>query len=79
MNYVGRWLNPDQNPEIIVMDLYGFNGKPWDITKLDAIIQYDDVKYWVKKFKEYYEKVFKDVCKFKKIHELYQYVKKYNL
>lgn len=74
MKYVGRWENPDINPKIYVMDLYGFYGKPWQTNKINELIKYDDTKYWIKKYKEYYEYKFKDTCLVKEIHELYNYL-----
>jgi hypothetical protein len=76
MNYVGRWVNPENYPEIIVIDMYGFEGKPWIMNDIDILIKYDDVRYWMKKFVEFYETRFRDTCLIKEVHELYNYLKK---
>ena len=71
MTFVGRWLNPDEHPEVSVIDLYGYSSKAWQIPNLHHIIEYSEVKYWIRKYIEYYEKIFKKKCKVKKVHELY--------
>ena len=74
MSYVGRWVNPENYPEIIVIDMYGFEGKPWIINDIDKLIKYDDAKYWMKKFIEFYKSTFRNTCLIKEIHELYNYL-----
>ena len=74
MNYVGRWVNPENYPDIIAIDMYGFEGKPWQIQYIDKLIKYDDAKYWMKKFVEFYETTFRDKCLVKEVHELYDYL-----
>ena len=56
--------------------MYGFEGKPWIMNDIDILIKYDDVRYWMKKFIEFYESKFRDTCLIKEIHELYNYLKK---
>jgi len=75
-NYIGRWINPLKDENIIVLDLYGYHGKPWEIDKFNSLILYDDALYWMKQFIIYYEKSFKYNCKIKSIHILYDFLKK---
>jgi alpha-N-acetylglucosamine transferase len=47
--FFGRWVNPDEQPELVVLDLYGSDGKPWDIDKFDKLVKYSyvgDISYW---------------------------------
>ena len=46
--FFGRWVNPEEHPELVVLDLYG-NEKPWDIkkfTELLLFIDVGDIPYW---------------------------------
>ena len=56
--FFGRWVNPEKHPELVVLDLYGSNGKPWDTTKFKELINYidvGDVSYWWKMYMTMYE------------------------
>jgi len=47
--FFGRWVNPEEHPELVVLDLYGSEGKPWDTTQFKELIKYSsvgDVSYW---------------------------------
>ena len=60
--FFGRWVNPEEHPEIVVLDLYGSDGKPWDTTKFKELIKYidvGDVSYWWKMYMSVYEKEYK--------------------
>jgi alpha-N-acetylglucosamine transferase len=58
--FFGRWVNPEEHSELIVLDLYGSDGKPWDINKLNLFMGWKDVEFWWKfymsKYKSEYEK-----------------------
>jgi len=56
--FFGRWVNPEEHPELVVLDLYGSDGKPWDISKFKELIKYSevgDVSYWWKMYMSVYE------------------------
>jgi len=56
--FFGRWVNPDEHPELVVLDLYGTDGKPWDINKFKELIKYievGDVSYWWKMYISVYK------------------------
>lgn len=73
-NFLGRWQDPDENSDLIVLDLYGFEGKPWDIELYDSIKNYPDVSFWYKTFISYFETSFKYVCKHPAIKQLYDFL-----
>ena len=55
--FFGRWVNPENHPELVVLDLYG-NQKPWDITSFDELLKYSnvgDVSYWWKMYMKIYK------------------------
>ena len=55
--FFGRWVNPEEHPELVVLDLYG-NEKPWDIkkfTELLLFIDVGDIPYWWNTYIKYYE------------------------
>lgn len=55
--FFGRWVNPEDHPELVVLDLYG-NAKPWDPAHFKDFIKYldvGDVIYWWKMYKSIYE------------------------
>ena len=57
--FFGRWVNPEEHPELVVLDLYGSDGKPWDISKFDELLKYievGDISYWWKMYMKIYEK-----------------------
>ena len=56
--FFGRWVNPEEHPELVVLDLYGSDGKPWDISKFKELIKYSevgDVSYWWKMYMSMYD------------------------
>ena len=56
--FFGRWVNPEEHPELVVLDLYGSNGKPWDTTKFKELVKYievGDVAYWWKIYMTMYK------------------------
>ena len=56
--FFGRWVNPEEHPELVVLDLYGSDGKPWDISKFKELIKYSevgDVSYWWKMYMSVYD------------------------
>jgi alpha-N-acetylglucosamine transferase len=56
--FFGRWVNPEEHPELVVLDLYGSDGKPWDTTKFKELIKYievGDVSYWWKMYMSVYK------------------------
>ena len=60
--FFGRWVNPEEHPELVVLDLYGSDGKPWDTTKFKELIKYidvGDVSYWWKMYMSMYENEYK--------------------
>ena len=60
--FFGRWVNPEEHPELVVLDLYGSDGKPWDISKFDELLKYievGDISYWWKIYMKIYEKEYK--------------------
>jgi hypothetical protein len=78
--FFGRWVNPEEHPELVVLDLYG-NQKPWDITSFDEILKYSnvgDVSYWwkmyMKVYKSYYNKWNNNI-----LDTLYEKINKMNI
>ena len=60
--FFGRWVNPEEHPELVVLDLYGSDGKPWDTTKFKELVKYidvGDVSYWWKMYMSMYENEYK--------------------
>ena len=60
--FFGRWVNPEEHPELVVLDLYGSDGKPWDISKFGELLKYievGDISYWWKLYMKIYEKEYK--------------------
>lgn len=57
--FFGRWVNPEKHPELVVLDLYGNEGKPWDIKRIDGLKSYLDVKYWWKLYCKIYKSIYK--------------------
>lgn len=56
--FFGRWVNPKIHPELIVLDLYGNQGKPWNTTEFKNFIQYgddSDINYWWKMYISVYK------------------------
>jgi len=59
--FFGRWVNPEEHPELVLLDLYG-NSKPWDTTQFKELIKYSsvgDVVYWWNTYKFFYERNYK--------------------
>ena len=57
--FFGRWVNPEKHPELVVLDLYGGEGKPWDIKRIDGLISYVDVNYWWTLYCKIYKSMYK--------------------
>ena len=57
--FFGRWVNPEKHPELVVLDLYGNEGKPWDIKRIDGLVSYVDVNYWWKLYCKIYKSMYK--------------------
>ena len=60
--FFGRWVNPEEQPELVVLDLYGNQGKPWDTTQFKELTKYSnvgDVSYWWNTYKSVYENDYK--------------------
>lgn len=76
--FFGRWINPEKHPELVIMDFYGYDGKPWDISKIDNLVSFEDVKYWWKIYCNIYNKEYK---KYKNngLDELYKKIKSLKL
>jgi len=53
--FFGRWVNPEEHPELVILDLYGNQGKPWDINKLESFIGWNDAEYWWKYYMDVYK------------------------
>jgi alpha-N-acetylglucosamine transferase len=75
LRFLGRWTNPSINPEIITVDLYGNQGKPWNLDKVKSILSYPDVKFWISKYKEYYDDFFKEHCNHPELKKLMDFYK----
>ena len=72
MRFLGRWTNPTLRPEVFTIDLYGTQGKPWDIvdmapTKAAEMRAYPDVKFWLAAFKS---AAFTAACKHRSLQRL---------
>ena len=68
IKFLGRWVDPNENKDIIVLDLYGTEGKPWAVAKYT---DYKDSNYWLDRYKEYYKESFENNCEHNLIHDLY--------
>ena len=62
MRFLGRWTNPTLRPEVFTIDLYGSQGKPWDVGSLPELRAYPDVAYWLKVYRKSYRVVFSKTC-----------------
>jgi len=76
--FFGRWVNPKIHPELIVLDLYGSNGKPWDVNKLETFIGWNDVEYWWNYYMDVYKNNYKKWNN-KILEKLYEKIKEYNI
>jgi hypothetical protein len=55
--FFGRWVNPEEHPELVILDLYG-NHKPWDTNNFNELLKYanvGDVSYWWKTYISVYK------------------------
>jgi len=57
--FFGRWTTPDEHPELVILDLYGNEGKPWEVYSMNKLIDYKDIRYWWNIYINTYEKVYK--------------------
>ena len=60
--FFGRWVNPEEHTELVVLDLYGNQGKPWDTIQFKELIKYSsvgDISYWWNTYKTVYENEYK--------------------
>lgn len=57
--FFSRWIDPKEHPELIVLDLYGRHGKPWDINKFQNFKGFKDIEYWWELFVLFYENNYK--------------------
>jgi len=72
LKYLGRWVYPPEEPDYIVLDLYGMEGKPWQIDKVKNLYkEYKDIRYWVEQYLIEYKKSFEKNCKSKMLETLY--------
>jgi len=76
--FFGRWVNPKDHPELVVLDLYGSNGKPWDVNKLETFIGWNDVEYWWHYYMDVYKNNYKKWNN-KILDKLYEKIKEYNV
>jgi hypothetical protein len=56
--FFGRWVNPYEHDELVVLDLYGTNGKPWDVEKFIELTKsgdMSDMTYWWDTYVKFYE------------------------
>ena len=57
--FFGRWTNPDEHPDLVILDFYGTEGKPWEVYYMTTLIDYKDVRYWWNFFIEIYDSTYK--------------------
>lgn len=57
--FFGRWQNPNEHKELVLLDLYGFLGKPWNINVMKDLITWPDVVFWWMMYAEIYYKEYK--------------------
>jgi len=61
--FFGRWVNPYEHDELVVLDLYGTMGKPWDVDKfpeLTRFISAGDMTYWWETYIRMYQTQYYD-------------------
>lgn len=61
--FFGRWVNPYEHDELVVLDLYGTMGKPWDVDKfaeLTRFISAGDMSYWWETYVNMYQSEYYD-------------------
>ena len=68
MRFLGRWTNPTLRPEVFTVDMYGSDGKPWDIVGMGPahgaeLRSYPDAAYWLDQFKRAHKRTFAKTCK----------------
>jgi hypothetical protein len=59
--FFGRWVDPKEMQELVVLDLYGIH-KPWDMNNLKILLKYSkfgDISYWWDMFIKYYKSTYK--------------------
>jgi len=60
--FFGRWVNPYEHGELVVLDLYGTMGKPWDVNKLDELVKNissGDMTYWWATYIKFYDRLYR--------------------
>lgn len=63
MRFLGRWTDPVERPEVFTIDLYGSEGKPWDVAAKPELRRYPDIAYWLSTYKKAYKRRFSKTCK----------------
>lgn len=68
MRFLGRWTSPALRPEVFTIDMYGSEGKPWDVARMDAkqaaaMRAYPDVAFWLASFERAYRDTFAKRCR----------------
>lgn len=71
IRFLGRWIMPNEHPELITFDLYGTEGKPWQINKLNDLLKYKDLQFWWHEYAKLYPKHFKHTVHDPAMHELF--------
>jgi alpha-N-acetylglucosamine transferase len=79
LRFSGIWTDPQTNTEVITVDLYGNQGKPWQIDKVKTIYEYKDVRFWIKKYKEFYNEFIKEHCKHPDLLKLIKFYEELNI
>ena len=77
--FFGRWIDPKEIPELVVLDLYGLY-KPWDMNNLKDLLKYieiGDISYWWDMFLKYYKSTYK-MYENKVLDSLYEKLKNKN-
>jgi alpha-N-acetylglucosamine transferase len=77
--FFGRWVDPKEMQELVVLDLYGIH-KPWDMNNLKDLLKYieiGDISYWWDMFLKYYKSTYK-MYENKLLDSLYEKLKNKN-
>jgi alpha-N-acetylglucosamine transferase len=76
IRFLGRWIWPADHPELVIFDMYGSEGKPWQVEKIEALKKYTDVKYWWQFYLKNYPKIIKSKMKHPSLIKLYDVLTK---